>query len=251
MTEIPKGTQFVGQADARNPRVVEATKPVDVKLSPEQTAVADVMKQSGEVLENNVLDARDKAATQLKELHGKELRDAGLKQMGRGVWETFKSELKWGIPMYVLGAVGGAVGGYARTRDLSTEAGREAYTTRLSQFTGKPVTPMSARDAREMQQFTTGLLSGFGRDLGRHAGVFIGYETAGMKYNKKIAVKENLPSTKFVDWVVGNAANVGIQTLLKGRIGFVGQLVVNEVTNPITIGGLRNVATGLWQMRKG
>ncbi|MEK7533292.1 MAG: hypothetical protein AAB542_02550, partial [Patescibacteria group bacterium] len=73
MSEIPKGTQFVGQADARNLRAAEAAKPVDVKLSPEQTAVADVMKQSGQVLEEKIVDASEKAGEQLKKLQGKAL----------------------------------------------------------------------------------------------------------------------------------------------------------------------------------
>lgn len=250
MSEIPKGTQFVGQADASKLKQ-EAPVKGEFTISPEQQKVADVMKESGDKLADSVIEARARAAGKLQSLRGKELVDAGLKQMGRGAWETFKSELKWGIPMYILGAAGGAVTGYASTREFGTEQGRQAVADRLSSISDRPVNPPTAEQGRSVQQFTTGLGATIGADIGKDVGVFLGYETAGLKYNKKIAVKENMPSTKFVDWVVGNAANVGIRTLLKGRFGFVGQLVVNEVTNPITIGGLRNVATGMWQMRKG
>ncbi len=251
MSEIPKGNpQFVGQADASKLQA-EAPIKAEFTISPEQQKVADVMKESGDKLADSVIEARARAAGKLQSLRGKELVDAGLKQMGRGAWETFKSELKWGIPMYILGTVGGATAGYAGVRGLRTEEGRQSLANSLSSLSDEPVPLMSAEEARSAQQFATGLGATIGGTIGKDVGVLLGYETAGLKYNKKIAVKENLPSTKFVDWVVGNAANVGIRTLLKGRFGFVGQLVVNEVTNPITIGGLRNVATGMWQMRKG
>lgn len=250
MSEIPKGTQFVGQADASKLHQ-EAPVKSEFTISPEQQQVADALKEGGNKLADSVIEARARAAGKLQSLRGKELVDAGLRQMGRGAWETFRSELKWGIPMYILGTVGGAAAGYASVHGLSTESGRQDIADRLSEFADQPVNPPSAESARATQQFVTGLGATIGAGAGRDVGVFLGYETAGIKYNKKIAVKENLPSTKFVDWVVGNAANVGLQTLLKGRFGFVGQLVVNEVTNPITVGGLRNVATGLWQMRKG
>lgn len=251
MSEIPKGNpQFVGQADARNLRAAEAAKPVDVKLSPEQQQLADVMKQSGETLETKVVDARDKAAIQLKELHGKELVDAGLKQMGKGVWETFKSQLKWAVPSAILGSMIGGAAAELGTRKLNSLSGREDVVSRLSMVFDEYIPPMSASDGQEVRAFVTGLGFTGGAYLGGKAGAFVGYETAGLKYNKKIASKENLPPTMWYDWVAGNVGSIGLRRLLRGKVGLVGTLVIDEVINPITVGGLRNVAKGMWEMRQ-
>lgn len=228
MSEIPKGSQLVGSADARTMKTSEAPKKTEVTPTPEQQQVVDTMKNSGEVLENNVLDAREKAAGQLKQLHGKELVDAGLKQMGHGVWETFKSELKWGISGAIVGSVAGAAGGYAIGR----------------------------REEDGDVGIILGMMGGsLGGNYGRKAGQMVGFETAGLHYNKKIATKQNLPTTKWYDWVVSNAGVIGTWRILKGKhIGAKGRAAESAfdmVFNPITVGGLRNVATGLWQMKKG
>lgn len=221
MSEIPKGNpQFVGQADARNLRAAEIAKPVDVTLSPEQQQVADVMKQSGQVLEKNILDASEKAGEQLQKLQGRALVNAGLKQMGYGAWESIKSEFKWGIGGALIGGVAGAA---------------KASATLGSDF------------------ISIGAI--MGASQGGGLGALVGYETAGLRYNKKVAPDRNLPKTEWYDWVAGNLSMVGLSALARGKVrGTAGSVMATAAslfTNPISIGGLRNVATGLWQMRKG
>ncbi|MBI5620546.1 hypothetical protein HY949_02090 [Candidatus Gottesmanbacteria bacterium] len=61
--------QFVGQADGTKPPS-EALPKNEIELNAEQKQVVEVMKEEGQKLETAVLDAREKAAGQLKQLHG-------------------------------------------------------------------------------------------------------------------------------------------------------------------------------------
>lgn len=254
MSEIPKDPQFVGSS--------EAPKKEAFVLTAEQQQVTDTMKKSGEVLEHTMLDARERAAGQLKQLHGKELVDAGLKQMSHGVWETVKSQLKWGIGGGLIGAVAGGAFGYASnkifektpeaTAELLNKVGDGFDELRRIGVDGELLDRTQSGDFGPMLTVGGSVLGGFG---GGSFGGGIGWETAGLKYNKKIAPKANLPSTKWYDWAISNAGVFGVNRLLRGkdigRAGGIAKLVFHEVFNPITVGGLRNVATGLWQMGKG
>ncbi len=221
MSEIPKGTQFVGQADARNLRMAEVITPVDVKLSPEQQQVADVMKVSGEILEKKIIDARENAGQKLQGLHGQELVDAGKKQMVRGVIETLKSEAKGLLAGGVLGGlIRGAHWGLA---DRSVDSA-----------------------------YVGGIMGGV---QGAGVGAIIGYEAAGLTYNRRLVKTKEMPPTRWQDWVLSHAANYGITFLIPKipnlQVAFASAIIIPQVVNPITVGGLRNVMTGIWQMRKG
>lgn len=226
---IPHDQQFVGKADASR----EASKSKELTFTPEQQKVADTMKQSGEVLENKVIDAREKAGQQLKQLKGKELVDAGWKQITVGAWETFKSRLKWAIGGGVAGGVTGALGGggvmLALDRLGETEA--PGSMTAIGGVTG-------------------GTLGALG---GAKFGSLVGYETAGLTYNKMIA-KTDQEKVRWYDWVAGNLGVFGLRRALRGKeIGKTGRLAkvaFETVFNPIAFGGLRKVATGFWEMGK-
>lgn len=221
MSEIPKGTQFVGQADARAAASRESVKKADINISQEQQCVVDTMAEGEKVVAEKVLSASEEAGQKLQKLQGKELVNAGLRQMGHGAWETFKSELKWGI--------GGALAGGGILAAVGMARGVDFETALL---------PVS-----------------MGAGIGGSVGGLIGYETAGLKYNKKVAPKNDLPKTEWYDWVTGNASYLGLNALARGRVstlpGAAALVVTSFFTNPISMGGLRNVATGLWQMRKG
>lgn len=249
----PSNPQFVGQADAR-----ESLSKDEVVLTAEQKQVVEAMEQEGKKLEGGVLDAREKAAGELKKLQGKELIDAGLKQMGHGVWETVKSQVKWAIGGGLVGAVGGGLVGALSGRSLTQNADSRSALSNIRNILGDDnmsalgMSPGSGRESSAL--FAAAGISGGGA-FGGAVGEAIGFESAGLGYNKRIATKNNLPPTKWYDWVVSNAGLIGLRSLLRGRdtgrTGGVGMLILNEVLNPITVGGMRNVATGLWQMKKG
>ncbi len=247
----PSNPQFVGQADAR-----EFLPKDEVVLTAEQKQVVEAMESAGKKLEGAELDAREKAAGQLKKLQGKELVDAGLKQMGHGVWETVKSQIKWAIGGGLVGATGGGIAGVIAGRSINQEVDSSAMFRNMFNDDTLSALGMSGRSGRGMESagITAAAIAG-GGTFGGVVGEAIGFETAGLGYNKKIATKNNLPPTKWYDWVVSNAGLIGLRSLLQGRntgsVGSVGMLIVNEVFNPITVGGMRNVVTGLWQMKKG
>lgn len=246
----PSNPQFVGQADAR-----ESLPKDEVVLTAEQKQVVEAMQSAGKTLETAELDAREKTAGQLKKLQGKALVDAGLKQMGHGVWETVKSQVKWAIGGGLVGAVGGGLVGALSGRSLTQNAdSRSALSNMLGNDNMSALGMSSGSGMESSALFATAGIAGGGA-LGGGVGEAIGFETAGLGYNKKIATKNNLPPTKWYDWVVSNAGLIGLRSLLRGRdtgrTGGVGMLILNEVLNPITVGGMRNVATGLWQMKKG
>lgn len=235
MSEIPKGNpQFVGQADASKLHQ-EAPVKGEFTISPEQQKVADVMKESGQVLEEKIVDASAKAGERLKKLQGKELVDAGLKQMGHGVWETVKRQVVWGLGAGILGGVVGEAAG---------ERGRSVNNRILDMIA-------SGTSDRAFETSNAAVGSAVGIMMGN----IIGTETAGLAYNKKVAPKKNLPPTKWYDWAISNVGMLGTILLTRGRemsrVGAVAQGIFLEVFNPITVGGMRNVATGLWEMRKG
>jgi hypothetical protein len=219
MSEIPINTQFVGKA--------EAPKKEAFVVTPEQQKIVDGMKKSGEVLENTIVDAREKAAQELKRLHAKELVDAGFKQVGHGAWETLKSEvkgsIKGGLIGGTLGAVGlGAVGGIA---------GRDAESAVVLGGAGL-------------------LLGGTG---GAGIGGLVGYETAGLKYNKTF--QENQNKVRWYDWVGSHVGAFGLDYILgkmpNKRLSFIASIVNHNLVNPISFAGFRKVAEGLYTMGKG
>lgn len=233
MTEGHRPTaQFIGQADARK-FGVENKKPQEFQVSPEQQQVVDVMKNSAEVMEDKILEARDQAGKQLKELHGQALVNAGVKQMGRGIWETFKKQVTYGLG---LGIVGGFVGNFG-----GSDVRR----------IGRNILDVEDPRIRTMTRSNAVVGSAAGITIGR----YLGYEVAGLSYNKNVANQKNLPQVKWYDWAVSNAGLVGV-TMLRNRHLDSNALTVmhglgTTIFNPITIGGLRNTMIGLWEMRKG
>lgn len=278
MSELPKNAQFVASADARNPHTSETVGKAEVALSPEQQRVFDSLKQRGEALEQAELDARGNAAKKLKELHGKELVDAGLKQMGHGVWETAKSQATWELGGVLIGGLMGLNMGAAAgflMGNVPHELVQKGFADIRSNLSVYASWMPASNEALGMA--IGGVAgSGTGAFIGSGTGSFIGYETAGLQYNK-IAEKKGLPPTKWYDWIAANGmlgllavplmragSNLveydqsifefapderknTISTIRKGLLLYnLGQTVFN----PITVGGLRNVVTGLWQMRK-
>lgn len=247
-----RSPQFVGSADATR----EAPRSAEFTLTPEQKQVVEVMQQGGEKLENTILDAREAAGKKLQGLHGKELVDAGLKQMGHGAWETFKSQLKWGIGGGIAGAVGGAMAGRftgGRFQEMAQKSSVTGPILDAADYDGLFKADLGAED--DMASFFTWGGAAVGGGLGVPLGVVVGWETAGLKYNKKVAPKKDLPPAKWYDWVISNAGIYGANQVLRGRnLGNVGGMMWNafvELFNPISVGGIRNVAKGLWEMRKG
>ena len=168
MSETFSGdTTFVGQADGRARPAGEAVPSEELKLNAEQQEVVDVMQKEGGKLEAAVIDAREKAVGQLKKLQGKELVDAGLKQMGHGVWETVKQEAKGILD-------GGLIGGLAGGLGVATLAG----------LSNQPVDKIIKGG---IAGATFGALAG-GVTMG-----YVGYELAGLEYNQNVARKKNLP----------------------------------------------------------
>lgn len=188
------------------------------------------MQKEGQKLEMAELDAREKAAGELKTLHGKELVDAGLKQMGHGVLETVKGQVKGTLTGVGLGAMTGAL-------SLGT---------------------ISGIMDRNIQSAAVGAATGAvaGAAVGGLGGYAIGYEAAGIGYNRNVAQRKNLPPARWFDWVLSHGSGFLLNVLLTRVVRDPqktawASLVLGEVINPISVGGLRNVATGLWQMRKG
>ena len=93
-----------------------------------------------------------------------------------------------------------------------------------------------------------------GAILGAQVGEAIGFQTAGLEYNKNVATKNNLPLAKWYDWVASNIGLTGLKMLVDrrglGSTGEIGKYVLSDMFNPIAVGGMRNVVTGIWQMRK-
>lgn len=226
----PSNPQFIGQADARVKNAGEGLPKDEVVLTAEQKQVVEVMESAGKKLEGAELDARENAAGQLKKLQGKELVDAGLKQMGHGVWETVKSEAKGLIGGGVLGGITGGVS----------------------------LAALGGIADRTVESVALGAASGVvaGSALGAIAGGALGYETAGIAYNRNIVRRENLPPARWYDWVISHGSGALIN-LLVGRVArnpvtaARASFVLGQLINPISAGGMRNVATGLWQMKKG
>jgi hypothetical protein len=223
----PGDPQFTGQADAKTP---EAPVPQEFVLSGEQKRVVDVMETEGVKLETAVLAAREKAAGALKQLHGKELVRVGVTMMGRGVWESVKAEVNGLIRGGLFGAAIGVIGG-ATLGILSNDPKNIAPATAAGGFVGGVTGGVSA--------------------------AFLDYEFSGVRYNIK-SEKEHLPPVRWYDWVASHLGTGWMISLL-GRTGLANRPIVRDLTrpfimatfiNPITVGGLRNVALGLWQMRK-
>jgi len=225
MTETPSHPQFVGSS--------ETAKQPEFALSPEQQKVVDTMKQSGEKLEKTIVDAREKAGEKLQKLHGKELVKAGLNQVTVGAWETFKSRIKWAVGGGLVGGAVGALGagGAMLALDRMSDLESPGEMMALGGVAGGMV----------------GGLSGVG------IGQLIGYETAGVKYNKAIAKTEQ-SKARWYDWAAGNLGVFGLRRLLRGKdigkAGRIGVAVFETVFNPIGVSGLRNVAAGLYEMGK-
>lgn len=213
MTERPTAA-YIGEADASKKSFQkEATPP-----SPEERQVKEAMEKSGEVLANKIADAQEQAGKQLQGLHGKELVKAGLRQVGHGAWETLKSEVGGAVRGMVIGGLAGAA--------LGSPGGSEGMAMGASS----------------------------GISLGGLIGGVAGYERAGIRYNKKVAPEKNLPKTEWYDWITGNASYIAISTFATRARSVPGYAVATAASffaNPISLGGLRNIATGMWQMRKG
>lgn len=222
MSEIPKGTQFIGQADARKLHT-ERVKPAETKLSPEQQKVAEVMKESGEVLEKKVVDAREEAGKKLQGLHGKELVDAGKKQMVRGLLDTVKAQVKWAIGGGIIGATLGAAGSRVSGGDMHDAAGL------------------------------------LGATWASGSAAIGGEVSAPLAYNKKVAGSQELTKVGWSDWLISVGARFAIGTpitLLTMRYLPLAAVqleshVFQAILNPITVRGLRNVMTGLRELKKG
>lgn len=249
----PSDPQFVGQADGTRSR--EASSNEEIVMNAEQQQVVDVMQRAGKKLEDAELGAQETAAGKLKELHGKELVDAGVNMMGRGVWETVKSQLKWTVGGGLVGAlVGGIGGGIAGPSVMKNEEIKDFVTFVLDKK-GIPFVPdIKNRDFKD-RKYLSKAGAAIGAYLGGTSGLRSGTSFATLEYNWEIADKNNLPKTQWVDYLIGQAGLGGLALLLNkrkaGNFGRAGLFVMSELFNPITLGGMRNVATGLWQMRKG
>ncbi len=211
-------------------RPLEAMTNKEAALSPEQQQAVDAMAREGQKIESAVLDAREKADGKLKHLQAKELVDAGLKQMGHGVWETVKAELKGGV----IGGVAGGIGGGAVLGTLGGIADRTAESALIGATSGAAA----------------------GGVFGSLIGLTLGYETAGIGYNRTVAREKQLPPARWYDWLISHGSGA-VLNLLTARVirspraGAWTSLIIGQVVNPITAGGLRNVVNGLWHMRKG
>ncbi|MBI5620547.1 hypothetical protein HY949_02095 [Candidatus Gottesmanbacteria bacterium] len=172
--------------------------------------------------------------------------------MGHGVWETVKSQVKWAIGGGLVGAIGGGLVGALTGRTLTqNKTGRSALEELLNKDEvselGIPWKPLESGAA------IPALGAGAGALIGAGIGETIGFETAGRGYNKKIVTKNNLPPTRWYDWVVSNVGLTGLKLVVPWRnyrrAGPIGMLIANEVFNPITVAGMRAVGKGLWEMR--
>lgn len=222
MSEHP---QFFGSS--------EAPKPKEFVLSPEQQQVADTMKQSGEKLEKTVVDARERAGEKLQELRGKELVDAGMRQMGHGVLETIKSQL---IGMPFFGLLGGVAGGFFGS-ELSSAA------SNIDSILGGDVMPSYSTEKGSTVLNIAGAIAGGYAGVG--TGAIMGFEMAAIDYNKKVAPKENLPKVKFIEWIASNVGVIAIRSVIRNNTT---RFILSEAFNPISVSGLFNTATGLLQM---
>ncbi|MDP1722167.1 MAG: hypothetical protein Q8L37_03080 [Candidatus Gottesmanbacteria bacterium] len=252
----PSNPQFVGQGDASK-QTREALPKDEMMLNPEQKQVVEVMQRAGKEFEKDQLDAREMAATQLKALHGKELVDAGLNQMKIGVWETVKSQLKWTVGGGLVGAIVGGIGGSLFGPSIiQSDFGRSRLQGIIDSDDASRFKEMGFEfDPRQLSSMGPVIGSTGGAVVGAKIGETIGFETAGLVHNKKIATKNNLPPVKWYDWVISNVGLSGMNMLLDGRNiglrGFVGRIILNEVFNPLSVAGMRAVGKGLWEMRKG
>ncbi len=255
MNEIStRDIQLIGTSDATKP-MSEALPKDELVLNPEQKAVVEVMQGAGKNLEAAELGAREKAAGGLKELHGKELVDAGVNMMGRGVWETVKSQAKWAIGGGLVGAIVGGIGGGVAGPSVMKNEEIKDFVTFVLDKKGIPFVPdINKRDFKD-RKYMGKAGAAIGAYLGGTSGLRSGTSFATLEYNWEIADKNNLPKTGWIDFVISQAGLGGVVLLGKnrklGNLGSVGFFVMTELLNPITVGGMRNVATGLWQMRKG
>ena len=200
MAEKSNDPHFVGSADASISKSPETSQKEKFTLTSEQKQVADVMKESGEKFEKNVIDAREKAAGKLKELRGKELVDAGARQMGHGVLETVKAQLI-GVP--VFGLLGGIAGGlFGKEIDGSMPSGfmeplkviggefvgSDSDFSRINEVLGYEAFPTSSArsSSRGDSSVTTAGGAVGGGIFGMNVGAFLGFEMAGIDYNKKL-----------------------------------------------------------------
>ncbi len=218
-----KSPQFVGTADASKVRD-EALKKADVKLSPEQQKVSDVMTESGEKLVDNVVDAREAAGQKLQGLHGKELVEAGKKQMIRGIVDTVKTQAKWAIPLAIIMGGIGVGRGRHKGRDVALFFG------------------------------------GVGAAAGAGLGYGIGYEVAPLRFNKQIKGNLEMSKVGVSDYIISHTASFGINALMTfatmrfPRLWAVASatgIIATDALNPITVRGLRDVIKGSREMKKG
>jgi len=225
MTEIPKSTQFVGSADARGALAREAAPKDEFKLNPEQQKVADVMKESGEKLVDGVVDAKEAAGQKLQGLHGKELVDIGKKQITRGMIDSVRAQVAWGLSGGLIGALVG--------RNIPTHGDGGIVNGN-----------MSGDLARSF---------GFGAASLRN-------EFQPLIYNKKMKKTGELPTVRWSDWFWSEGIRSAIQfplTLLAlgGNISYgvnyAVQTLNNVILNPTVVGGLRRFKTGMQEMKKG
>lgn len=217
MTEIPRGTQFVGQADAR--KSSEAPKPREFPVSPEQQRLADALEKNTAVLEKTITAAREKAGDQLKKLTGREMVAVGWQQFKTGMVENVKHQVVSMVKGGVLGAGGGPLSHVVYPELMHASSAKQA-----------------ARG---------------GALIGAGVGSIWGWESGWRSYNK-VAKQEGLPETKWFDWALSNVfvANIAVRQPV-GRLKIGAALLAVELFNPNTFGALRTMATGIAKMASG
>lgn len=246
----PSNPQFVGQGDASK-QSREALPKDEFVLNAEQKQVVDVMQTAGKELESAELGARETAAGKLKELHGKELVDAGVNMMRRGVWEGVKSRLLWGIGGSLIGAVaGGLYGSVVGKSEEYRQANLEEVQSGFDGLNMPIDEPVKDFLSTRAGVIASKMIEGAG--VGTAAGGIIGFETSGLHYNKNIAAKNNLPPVKWYDWVISNGV-FGLTSfaLYKNNLTArnAGAGIAQLAFNPVTVAGMRAVGKGLWEMR--
>lgn len=219
MSEISTGDpQFVGEADATKP-MSEAPPTKEFELNIDQQQVLSAMDREGKILEVLVARQRAKAGKKLKTLHGKELVEAGTKQMAYGVIETVKNEAKEAL---IDGLAGAGIAGM-----LTLARGHNSQ--------------LASRNLRTGAQY------------GALIGLLTGYGKAGIEYNRGVAREKHLPPARLFDWATSLVvnANIGLVlelTTLPRPVKVISSQVLTQILNPITMGRIRNITKGFLEM---
>ncbi len=239
MSEIPKGTQFFGQADATR----ETGKPTENNLTFEQRQVVEVMQRSGVKFTKKMVRESEKARAKLERLHGKELVVAGMKKIGLGLGIGWATE------------TAGKRAANKASQRAGTWLGEQG--DRLVDWLGSrpdpgsgeinPTVTLAAAIQNGLldmghQNFTQAGPGLWRSDFGPYLGNAAGVELSGPVY-RLFTRKTNLPKLRWYEWAVGQ-----VGAFLPGKTTMHIKRFELNLVNPVTVSGIFNIVQGIYDM---